>query len=85
MILGKWNYETETYDAYEVPDEWNCKTYSDDMEETVNCPHCGLELQFGDTYTSREIQTTMGFGYGVCWKCYQQERQREMVRLELDE
>ena len=73
MILKKWNYKTHNYDSYKIPNEWNCKTYSDNMKEIVNCPHCGKKLEFGDTFTSLEIHTGFGFGYGVCSECYEKE------------
>ena len=62
---------------YSVPDDWNVKSYSDDMDEIVNCPHCGKEVTFGSCYTSKEIHTPHGFGYAVCEKCYDMERTRE--------
>ena len=62
---------------YGVPDDWNVKNYSDDMDEIVNCPHCGKEVTFGSCYTSKEIHTPHGFGYAVCDKCYNMERTRE--------
>ena len=40
-FLNRWNYETQKYDPYGVPDDWNVKSYSDDIDEIVNCPHCG--------------------------------------------
>lgn len=70
MILRKWNYDTHKYDDYEIPKDWNVKTYSDDMDEIVNCPHCGKQIKFGDGYTSMEIHTSVGFGYCVCHECY---------------
>lgn len=76
MNLKKWNYKTHTYDTFEVPKEWNCKTYSSNMEEIINCPHCGKEFKYGDSYTSLEIHTDIGFGYGVCDDCYQKEWER---------
>jgi len=54
-FLNRWNYETQEYDAYGVPDDWNVKSYSDDMDEIINCPHCGNEVTYGSCYTSREI------------------------------
>lgn len=75
--LNRWNYETQEYDPYGVPDDWNVKSYSDDMDEIVNCPHCGKEVTYGSCYTSREIHTPNGFGYAVCEKCYDVERTRE--------
>ena len=70
MILSKWNNKKRIYEPYEVPDNWNVITYSSDMDEIVNCPHCGKKLTFGDCYTSREIHTKHGFGYAVCEDCY---------------
>lgn len=45
-MCNYWNYETQEYDPYGVPDEWNIKSYSDDMDEIVNCPHCEKKSNF---------------------------------------
>ena len=79
MILNKWNYKTHKYNPYIVSDAWNCKTYSNDMNEIVNCPHCGKEIKFGDCYTSLEIHTNIGFGYAVCEECHQKEIERRLT------
>ena len=79
MTLKKWNWKTREYDPYEIPDDWNVKTYSNDMDEIINCPHCGRKIAFGDCYTSREIHTKHGFGYSVCGDCYAREWERERV------
>ena len=79
MLLKKWNWKTREYDPYEIPDDWNVKTYSNDMDEIVNCPHCGRKVAFGDCYTSREIHTEHGFGYPVCVDCYAREWERERI------
>ena len=76
MILNKWNYDIHDYEPYEVPDDWNCKTYSADMDEVVNCPHCGNKILFGQSYTSMEIHSKVGFGYAVCEQCYEKEWNR---------
>ena len=76
-ILQKWNYDEQAYETYEVPDDWNVKSYSEDMDEIVNCPHCGRKVTFGSCYTSREIHTPCGSGYEVCGECYDAERIRE--------
>lgn len=70
MKLMKWNAVRREYEDYEVPDNWNVKTFCADMDETVNCPHCGKELPYGNCYTSREIHTPHGMGYAVCESCY---------------
>lgn len=77
MILQKWDYKEHNYKDYRVPDEWNVKTYGNGMEEIINCAQCGKKLKFGDSYTSLEVHTEMGFGYSVCEKCYQKEWYRK--------
>ena len=77
MILDKYNWKTKMYECYIVPNTWNVKLYSENMEEIVNCPHCGIEFKYGEGYTSREIHTGMGMGYSVCESCYTKERKRE--------
>lgn len=77
MTLLKWNYEKEDYDIYVTPEDWECKAYCEDMDEIVNCAQCGKQLRFGHTYTSIEIQTSMGFGYGVCEDCHLDEWERQ--------
>lgn len=79
MTLRKWNYEKREYEPYEIPNDWDVKTYSEDMDEMVTCPHCGKDFCFGDGYTSHEIHTEHGFGYTVCEECYfGQEYERYM-------
>lgn len=73
MLLRKWNYKEHKYEPYEIPDDWKCRIYSGNMEEIINCPHCGKKIKWGDSYNSMEIHTNLGFGYGVCDKCYQDE------------
>ena len=65
------------YEPYEVPDDWNVKIYSNDMDEIVNCCQCGCKTKFGECYTSREVHTELGFGYMVCEKCYSEEWSRD--------
>lgn len=76
MKLRKWNVSLHKYEEIEIPDNWNCKSYSNDMNEIVTCPQCGKKLKFGETYTSLEIHTNIGFGYGVCQECYDKEWER---------
>lgn len=76
MILNKWNYNTHSYDKVNISDVYNCKTYSNDMNEIVHCPHCGDEIKFGESYTSLEFHTKLGFGYAVCENCYELEMER---------
>lgn len=75
--MQKWNFNKREYEPYSVPADWNCKTYSVDMDEIVNCPHCGRQVTFGECYTSRQIHTEHGFGYAVCESCYEDEWKAE--------
>lgn len=76
-ILKRWNYQKRDYDDYEVPDDRRCTTLCFDMDRIVDCASCGTSLPYGRTYTSLEIHTPMGMGYGVCEKCYCEERRRD--------
>ena len=48
------------------------------MKEIVTCPHCGDLIEYGDSYTSLEFHTEMGFGYAVCESCYELELERKL-------
>lgn len=76
-ILKRWNRQKRDYDDYEVPDDRRCRTLCFDMDEIVDCASCGDSLPYGSTYTSLEIHTNSGMAYGVCEKCYCEERKRE--------
>lgn len=78
MNVKKWNYKTHSYDDVTLPKHYNCKTFSYNMEDKVNCPHCGKEIEFGDSYTSLEFHTSIGMGYAVCESCYEEEYKRKM-------
>ena len=80
--LRKWNYEKQDYEPYEVPEEWEFVMCTDDMDKPTTCTHCGKSIPFGDTYTSMEIHTSMGFGYSVCEGCHEEEWARR-IRYDL--
>lgn len=75
MLAKKWNFSKDEYEEYELPE--GATTYSIDMNEIVSCARCGKKVTFGDAYTSLQIHTPTGFGYSVCEKCYEMERQEE--------
>lgn len=77
-LLRKWKYDKHKYESYKIPDTWNCKMYSKDMDEFVNCCQCGKKIKYGDTYTSLEIHNEIGFGYAVCEKCHTLEIKRRL-------
>lgn len=74
--IRKWDYETHSYRKYGVPKEWNISTCCADMSQHINCAGCGKVLPYGETFTSLELHTKMGIGYGVCKECNEQEWER---------
>lgn len=76
-VLRKWDYEAHDYRPHYVPEEWNVAVYSDDLNEIIQCAHCGKELTYGDSYTSLEIHNEFGLGYAVCEDCYEKELERK--------
>ena len=78
MIINRWNYKKHNYEKVEVNGYWNCKTYSDDMEEIINCPNCGKAIKFKDGYTSMEWHTDFGIGFTVCSECHEKEYKRRI-------
>jgi hypothetical protein len=77
-VLRRFKPSSPEMEIHTIPDDWNVKVYSDNIEEKINCAHCGKELRFGDAYTSLEIQSKHGFGYCVCKDCYDKEWQRQV-------
>ena len=73
MTLQKWNNTIHQYEPFEVPDDRQVALYTDDMNKFVQCANCGRIIKYGDSYTSRTIQTNMGFGYAICEDCYKKE------------
>lgn len=76
--LNKWNYKTKSYDEYEIPNEWRTPLLIGDLDAEVNCVQCGKKLKYGECYTSLEVHSSMGLGYGVCKECYDEEWKRKM-------
>lgn len=83
MILDRWDYDEGRYLPMAVPGEWNVTIGSRDMDEVINCPQCGCELTFGESFTSLEVHTPFfGFGYCVCPSCHERELdRREEARI----
>lgn len=57
----------------EIEIDNRCRSYCDNMDELVVCPHCGKTITFGRSFTSRQICTEYGFGYAVCGRCCKRE------------
>ena len=70
MKINRWDNGKKEYVEHDIPDDWNCKTFSFDMDEEVNCVCCGKKMKFGDGYTSRRFHTAMGMGCCECENCY---------------
>ena len=76
----RWDCEKRTYTPIELPDR--CAMYCVEMDTVISCAQCGKELEYGQSYTSMEIHTDLGMGYGVCEDCYEGElrRRKEAAR-----
>lgn len=82
-MLRRWNRAAHAYEPYDIPDGWDVSCYETDMEKGVSCCQCGRRLPFGETYTSLEVHTQHGFGYGVCYDCHMTEIARETAWKEV--
>lgn len=80
MKMLNWNNEKGEYELYDVPADWECKLYEDDLNQKINCASCGKEERFGECYPSMEIHDVWGLGYAVCPECYQKEIERRFER-----
>ena len=78
-VIQKWDYPSHSYFSIPITsrEPLNIKTYSEDMNEIVNCCQCLKKVKFEDTYTSNEIHTDLGFGFAVCEDCYKEEGERK--------
>lgn len=82
-LTMKWDPAKREYKDCEIPDE--SVTYVG-LNEIIKCAQCGKRVLFGNCYVSRQIHTTMGFGYAVCEKCYEKEiREEESAMKENEE
>ena len=78
-VIKKCDYSSHSYFSIAITsrEPLNIKTYSEDMNEIVNCCQCLKPIRYGDTYTSKEVHTKIGFGYAVCQECYEEEWERK--------
>lgn len=72
----RWDYLDHCYYRVTKPANWKCSIYEVDLDTIVNCIECGKKIKFGDSFTSMEYHTEIGFGYAVCEHCYNKEWER---------
>lgn len=80
--IQKWNYDTRSYDPYDIPEGARILLVTDDMDKKIDCTSCFRPITFGESYTSQEIHTSIGFGYPVCDNCYALETDRRREHRE---
>lgn len=68
MMINRWN--GKDYEPYEVPNDRKIPLMCNDMNEIINCVHCGCKMTFGEGYTSHRYHNNSGMGYYECEKCY---------------
>lgn len=55
------------YVEYNLPS--GSVTIADD-EEVITCCRCGRQIKFKDSFVSRQVHNSIGFGYAECEDCY---------------
>lgn len=78
MKAKRWNYETRTYDDYELPEGAHIMP---DLRSgyKVICASCGRVSPVETTYSSREIHNSKGLSYPVCTDCYDVECAKHQI------
>lgn len=77
LDIRKWNYNTQEYDHYDLPNDVKIVLMSNDMDEQINCAACFKLTTYGVCFTSKVLHTGIGFGYPVCEDCYRIELEEE--------
>lgn len=72
MKARKWNFNKKEYEAYKLPD--GASMFEADMTKQISCAACGHEVEYGTSYTSRQIHNEYGLGFMVCSSCYDNEK-----------
>ena len=75
MSARKYDFSKREYEPYDLPN--GASLYEHDLDKKVACAQCGHAMIYGNGYTSRQIHSPHGFGYMVCEKCYNKEREEE--------
>lgn len=71
----RWNPFSRQYKEVLIPKE--ASAYEEDMEKKVECVNCSELVEYGSSYTSMQFYTEDGFGYSVCFDCYEEEKETE--------
>ena len=79
MKAYRWDFQRREHDEVDIP--YSCSTYVSDFEAEVTCPRCRRPVKFGETYTSRQYFDRVGFGYGVCSRCHDDEMKEDYDAL----
>lgn len=74
-VVGKWNYDLQGYESYELPEF--ATNYETNMDMIIHCAQCGHPAIFGQCFTSKEVHNDIGMGYSVCPQCHNEERKRQ--------
>lgn len=82
--IDRWDHNTEKYEPVEIPDDWNVTTFSSDLDEEVNCVHCGKPIPYGDSYCSRRYHDKYGMGYAECEDCYEEQLRDEFGNKDVE-
>lgn len=67
----KWDYDKQDYYLASISE--NCILHSNNKHDKTQCANCNKWLEIGDSFTSHQYQTGLGFGYPICEECYKKE------------
>lgn len=71
----KWSFKTKSYRPYLLPEK--ATLIEKVLNQTIECASCKTKILYGNAFTSRTIHNSMGLGYCVCSKCYEDDWENE--------
>ena len=71
----KWDFETKKYRPCYLPGK--ATLIEKRLDKVIECASCKTKLLYGNAFTSRTIHNSMGLGYCVCMKCYEDDWEKE--------
>ena len=74
MKAKRWNYSTNDYDEYDVPDESDV-----DVDQATVCANCGKMIPLRVAYKSKEIKRLNGTSLPVCTDCFDVECTKRQI------
>lgn len=78
MKAEKWDVYEQEYKPHTLPEGATLILNAED-DTPIDCANCGQSLPSSQAYTSLEVHSPMGLGYGVCLECHHDEIKRRVA------